>query len=298
MRDNHCLLRRQKLQIFTIFFWILCYKLHWHQGEQGLLSLRTLGKKRISVFILEYILRDVFNDKVRRSLIFGRTSSSLIPSMSHLLCVSYDDLSLPLTLCPFLCSGWNAQQCVEQNLVVNQGVWAVPMGISHNLNAPFQHCWLETFLGEGNGAEREIPIGMRRRKVMQILLYPNCDLDVQWEQEDTKVRSLDTDRSQRWSGPQRGLRRAVWIWPILQIITCLPFVWNNVITIRLFWCCSHCLQSHELVFPWAFPTLWWLLLSALPLWKKYCGPMISDRCYNAIENYTLPQVFIPVDLYI
>jgi len=60
---------------------------------------------------------------------------------------------------------------------------------------------------------RELPTGMRQRKVKQILLCPNCDLDAHREQEDTKARSLDTDRSQKWAGPQRGLRRAVWIWP-------------------------------------------------------------------------------------
>lgn len=273
----------------------MCYKLHWHKGQQGLLSLRTVGKKSISVLILECILRDVFKDKVRCSLVFGRTSLSLIPSMSHVIpftvCFIWRSVPPSGTLCPFLCSGWNDEQSVEQNFVVNQGV-------RHSVSCPHGQppqpaCSLSALLAWESSLQ-----GWDREKWSKSFCVQTVIL--------MRIENRKTRRPEVWTqtGARNGLvprgasGEQCGYGPPLQITTCLPFTWNNSTTmIRLFWCCSHCLQSQELVFPWAFPTLWCLLCSALALWKKHCGPMISDHCYNAVENYTLSQAFIPVDLY-
>lgn len=156
---------------------------------------------------------------------------------THLLCVSYEDLSLPLTLCaPSSAEGetmnrvWNKIWWWTREYELSP--WASPT----TWLLPFSTAGLRPSLVRGMEL-REIPTGMRPRKVMQILLCPNCDVYVHWEQEDTKVRSLDTDRSQRWDGPQRGLRRAVWIWPIPpdyhKPALCVKQHYNNQIVLML-----------------------------------------------------------------
>lgn len=292
--DNRCLLQGREFTNFYIVLLDAVMQNALTPGSAGFSFLEIFRKKRnCGLFTLESILRDVFCGKVRCSLTFSRTSSSLTPSTSWaillILCFIWKTVapsSFHIPSCAqgvmpsrmrdksFCCEpGYKAQPwlkvLVEQDLWDNI-LWIVLLDVSHNLPAPSPHHQPGTCLSGVDGVGRAPCRDATEKRdwnsfvsklfsvCMRVCINAGMCLGQkpEYSQESSLVCSSEE--------PQNSVR-----YPYTQVPISRPFLFvkhnHTLLQPGYSVVAAIACNAGQLLLPWAFPVLCCLLQGELPV---------------------------------